>query len=160
MTQWWLDYRCIYASLSLNELMVLHNSWYANAALDTLKTATFHDTNSVNIGGHSCKMVGPEKSPRVKWQSWHSDTSTLIARFMGLRWVPPGSCRPQMGPILAPWTLLSRYVSRGNDIGWFLELFYYYYQLNSAILTGSLELHNTNHPTQQGWRLWIKNWFI
>ena len=27
--------------------------------------------------------------------------------FMGPTLDPPGSCRPQMGPILAPWTLLS-----------------------------------------------------
>ena len=32
---------------------------------------------------------------------------TQIARFMGQTWGPPGSCRPQMGPMLAPWTLLS-----------------------------------------------------
>ena len=30
-----------------------------------------------------------------------------IAKFMGPTWGPPGSCWPQMGPILAPWTLLS-----------------------------------------------------
>ena len=29
------------------------------------------------------------------------------AKFMGPTWGPPGSCRPQMGPMLAPWTLLS-----------------------------------------------------
>ena len=29
-----------------------------------------------------------------------------IARFMGPTWGPPGSCRPQVGPMLAPWTLL------------------------------------------------------
>ena len=29
-----------------------------------------------------------------------------IAKFMGLTWGPPGTCRPQMGPILASWTLL------------------------------------------------------
>ena len=29
-----------------------------------------------------------------------------IATFMGPTWGPPGSCRPQMGPILTPWTLL------------------------------------------------------
>ena len=29
------------------------------------------------------------------------------ARYMGPTWGPPGSCRPQMGPMLAPWTLLS-----------------------------------------------------
>ena len=29
------------------------------------------------------------------------------ARFMGSTWGPPGSCRPQMDPMLAPWILLS-----------------------------------------------------
>ena len=32
---------------------------------------------------------------------------TQIAKVMGPTWGPPGSCRPQMGPMLAPWTLLS-----------------------------------------------------
>ena len=31
---------------------------------------------------------------------------------MGPTWGPPGSCRPQMGPMLAPWTFLS---------GWFIN---------------------------------------
>ena len=30
-----------------------------------------------------------------------------IAKFMGPTWGPPGSCRPQMGPMWAPRTLLS-----------------------------------------------------
>ena len=30
-----------------------------------------------------------------------------IAKFMGPTWAPPGPCRHQIGPILAPWTLLS-----------------------------------------------------
>ena len=29
---------------------------------------------------------------------------SLIARFTGLTWDSPGSCRPQVGPMLAPWT--------------------------------------------------------
>ena len=33
--------------------------------------------------------------------------SSQIAKFMGPIWGPPGSCWPQMGPMLAPWTLLS-----------------------------------------------------
>ena len=33
--------------------------------------------------------------------------NTQIANFMGTTWGPPGSCRPQMGPVLAPWILLS-----------------------------------------------------
>ena len=34
---------------------------------------------------------------------WYSQ----IAQFMGPTWGPPGSCRLQMGPMMAPWTLLS-----------------------------------------------------
>ena len=37
--------------------------------------------------------------------------TTQIAKFMGPTWGPPGSCRPQIGPMLAPWTLLSGYLS-------------------------------------------------
>ena len=37
---------------------------------------------------------------------------TQIAKFMGPTWGPPGSCRPQMGPLLVPWTLLSGYICR------------------------------------------------
>ena len=33
--------------------------------------------------------------------------STQIARFMWPTWGPPGSCRPQVGPILPPWALPS-----------------------------------------------------
>ena len=33
--------------------------------------------------------------------------TTQIAEFMGPTCGPPGSCRPQMGPMLASWTLLS-----------------------------------------------------
>ena len=38
---------------------------------------------------------------------WSVEDSSQIARFMGPTWGPPGSCRPQLGPMLAPWTLLS-----------------------------------------------------
>ena len=37
----------------------------------------------------------------------HLDSLTQIARFMGLTWGPPGADRTQVGPMLAPWTLLS-----------------------------------------------------
>ena len=37
---------------------------------------------------------------------WNQKTS-LIARFMGPTWCPPGADRTQVGPMLAPWTLLS-----------------------------------------------------
>ena len=39
--------------------------------------------------------------------------TSQIAKFMGSTWGPPGSCRPQMGPMMAPWTLLSGLLSTG-----------------------------------------------
>ena len=45
--------------------------------------------------------------PPKRLVQWHSDEVTQIAKFMGPTWGPPGSWRPQMGPMLAPWTLLS-----------------------------------------------------
>ena len=33
--------------------------------------------------------------------------TSQITKFMGPIWGPSGSCRPQMVPMLAPWTLLS-----------------------------------------------------
>ena len=42
---------------------------------------------------HACNALGNEAS--------------LIARFMGPTWGPSGAERTQVGPMLAPWTLLS-----------------------------------------------------
>ena len=38
---------------------------------------------------------------------WISIETTQIARFMGPTWGPSGADRTQVGPMLAPWTLLS-----------------------------------------------------
>ena len=40
-----------------------------------------------------------------------SEVIRQSTQFMGLTWGPPGSCRPQMGPIVAPWTLLSGHIT-------------------------------------------------
>ena len=43
--------------------------------------------------------------------------ATLIARFMGPTWGPSGADRTQVGPMLAPWTLLSgQWVTRSFDV--------------------------------------------
>ena len=39
----------------------------------------------------------------IQWRN----IKAQISKFMGPTWGPPGSCRPQMGPMLAPWILLS-----------------------------------------------------
>ena len=38
-----------------------------------------------------------------------------IAKFMGPKWGPPGSCRPQMGPMFVLWTLLSEWAYFNHD---------------------------------------------
>ena len=43
----------------------------------------------------------------------HPLIASQIGKFMGPTWGPPGSCRPQMGPMLAPWSLLSGLVLLG-----------------------------------------------
>ena len=48
------------------------------------------------------------KSLSCVWPCWICSLYTSqIARFMGPTWGPPGSCHPQVGPMLAPWILLS-----------------------------------------------------
>ena len=71
-----------------------------------------------------CVMMGCHllSSDVILWRAtspdrWHRRLSllgsssvrsqTLIARFMGPTWDPSGAHRAQVGPMLAPWTLLS-----------------------------------------------------
>ena len=45
------------------------------------------------------------------WNRVHNSRNVpLIARFMGPTWGPSGADRTQVGPMLAPWILLSRAV--------------------------------------------------
>ena len=44
------------------------------------------------------------------------------AGFMGSTWGPPGVCRPQVGPMLAPWTLLSGNIITYHIGRWCLHL--------------------------------------
>ena len=44
---------------------------------------------------------------RSYFEKVYSWIVTLIARFMGPTWGPSGADRTQVGPMLAPWTLLS-----------------------------------------------------
>ena len=47
--------------------------------------------------------------------------TTQRAKFMRPTWDPPGPCRPQMGPMLAPWTLLSGHVYSCDFLKWYKE---------------------------------------
>ena len=52
--------------------------------------------------------------------------TTLIARFMGPTWGPSGADRTQVGPMLAPWTLLSRnpLLLPASLTTWFCRIWY------------------------------------
>ena len=53
----------------------------------------------------------------------HNNKGPQITRFMGPTWGPPGTCRSQMGPMLAPWTLLSGASNAENvSISWLLHV--------------------------------------
>ena len=56
-----------------------------------------------HFGHHSCVNV---YSDCATWQT-NKMRTTQLAKFTGPIWGPPGSCQPQIGPKLAPWTLLS-----------------------------------------------------
>ena len=75
-------------------------------------TVLFHTTphNGCNyLSMQVLKLIHVTKRCPKNLRSIYSLLTTQIAKFIGPKWGPPGSCRPQMGPMLAPWTLLSGY---------------------------------------------------
>ena len=66
-----------------------------NVCLTALVTVT--KQTSIPIAMFKLKCPNP----------WEKQHNPLIARFMGQTWGPPGTCQPQVGPMLAPWTLQS-----------------------------------------------------
>ena len=45
------------------------------------------------------------KGLKLRYQPAVLLCASLIARFMGPTWNPPGTCRPQVGPMWVSWTL-------------------------------------------------------
>ena len=92
-----------------------------------------------------------------------SALKTQIAKFMGPTWGLPGSCRPQMGPMWAPWTLLSgkfytvssllqhSQQTRHNSCGGALLLFFVNHILE-AIWKNILSCKETD-KIAMGWKL-------
>ena len=65
---------------------------------------------------HETRRLSGEPDDRDEWvgSQWSAMTTEtfeavtpLIARFMGPTWGPSGAERTQVGPMVAPWTLLS-----------------------------------------------------
>ena len=65
---------------------------------------------------HSCYHSGLYTRLDRLEDSLHNNTSRLApdSKVHGPTWSPPGSCWPQMGPTMAPWTLLSGHSSTSH----------------------------------------------
>ena len=63
-----------------------------------------------SLRGYGLYYISFVRSSRIYFthgdRGWQASSSE-IAKFMGPTWGQPGSCRSQMGPMLAQWTLLS-----------------------------------------------------
>ena len=68
---------------------------------------------------------------------------TLIARFMGPTWGPSGADRPQVGPMLAPWTLLSGHSQGGatEHLSWSFQRI----SINVKIRLNHINIHALLH---------------
>ena len=71
--------------------------------------------------------------------------TTLIARFMEPSWSPSGADRTQVGPMLAPWTLLS-----GNP--------FFKKQTNRILLTLSLYIVHFSICHIESWLVAVMAW--
>ena len=85
-----------------------------------------------------------------RWLLCQSALTAQIAKFTGPTWGPPGSCRPQMGPMLAPWTLLSRSttvgVSRGDKPCQMIGRFYSWATRRDVMTSSRERLRNSGLP--------------
>ena len=92
------------------------------------------------------------------WNEFPLIKPSKIAKFMGSIWGPPGSCRPQMGPMLAPRTLLSgiffEMPTRSREILWHFECSQLHQEQLYAKRTPLLLPHKPPHLTHLPWTKW------
>ena len=91
-------------------LYILHN---------TLMVSATHHPNVAEVSisglhgpirGHLLMLLLPHGGIPFPWSNRMTvmlRSTSLMARFMGPIWGPSGANRTQMGPMFAPWTLLS-----------------------------------------------------
>ena len=73
------------------------------------------------------------------------------SKVHGANMGPPGSCRPQMGPMLAPWTLLSVYLFQGDPK--FVNLYH-------AEFTSTWHVFIFYHFMRVGWLKHLKSLLV
>ena len=96
-------------ALVISLIGVWINDWVNNRQADDLRChRLWHHCNEIaSLVEHSAIPVKIHKDTVLNldmFDSWlYKSELSQIAKFTGA----PGSCRPQMGAMLAPWTLLS-----------------------------------------------------
>ena len=81
----------LYSMLEIYWTYIYIYQWMLNLCIFLFMTVIDGKIISLVSGSHSWLVSGPSQ----------------IARFMGPTWGPSGADRTQVGPMLAPWTLLS-----------------------------------------------------
>ena len=111
---WRLMYVCIFTLASPHLLLMFSSVCHLNPVLSCYCTPyRYHLYNmfSLNTRNSFYGIKGSWHIQDLNFKNHHCrDHEKLvikIARFMGPTWGPPRSCRPQMGPMLAPGTLRS-----------------------------------------------------
>ena len=130
---WWISASCAYLCATSNptlgnfqsvminnidyEYYITITQWFSTLAMECYRALIYHLLKQVK---HAFKTLSPPFGKgfeniffNIQWVntlpkgiSWLFRESTQIG-FMCPSWGPPGSCRPQVGPMLALWTLLS-----------------------------------------------------
>ena len=95
---------------SLPMIKVSHEQWL----IGCLKVAKcvedwYGNIHFVRTSRNNCKIYRFRCYLIKYYHDCQIRSYTQIAKFKVPTWSPHGSCRPQMGPMLAPWTLLSGY---------------------------------------------------
>ena len=121
----WLRFR----SLTYGPIIVTSHEFHG--LLHNHKTASHYDSRSGKItADHFCLPKPSIATIFVPLETWRlvllekalvvlsqRVTQSQITRFTWPPWGPPGSCRPQVGPILTPRTLLSGRILTGHWMG-------------------------------------------
>ena len=117
---------------------ILHGAWqwqleerdkFQNLPMNLHISPPRESSRILYVGDHTLNLwiTSINVFKAIKWQSilsaaiqppvWslqalgiHINEPSLIAKFMGPTWGPAGAERTQVGPMLAPWTLLSGYL--------------------------------------------------
>ena len=95
-------HRVHYDAIVMNDYLT-GGRWYRS--FHVLEKNLLKDTTGPSLSQSDWTGHGHDQSHNVHWRG--CERAPLIPRFMGPTWGPSGTDRTQLGPMLAPWILLS-----------------------------------------------------